>query len=218
MKTELNSTYLLFEAHPLIPVFYSNDVILACQIVRACYEGGIRVFEFINRGEKARYVFSVLRSFTDTNFPEMALGVGTIFDKEQAKYFISAGADFIVQPIITQEVAQYCKSENIAWIPGASTLNEIHQAVLLGAEVIKIFPANVVGADFIRALRVPMPNLKIMVTGGVNPTKEGLREWFEAGATCVGIGSQLFQNQEFNAERLNNSISTLVGYIKTLKK
>ncbi len=192
---------------------------LTCQIIKACYDGGIRAFEFTNRGENAKEVFKVLRGYISTNYPEMALGIGTVFNALQAEEFIALGADFVVQPVTSMDVAEVCKAQNIAWMPGAMTVSEVYNATQLGAEIVKIFPGNVVGSGFVKALKGPLPRVKVMVTGGVEPTPESLKEWFGAGVTAVGIGSQLFPKatvEAGNFEEITQKINTLLNYYQTL--
>ncbi|MBO0938309.1 bifunctional 4-hydroxy-2-oxoglutarate aldolase/2-dehydro-3-deoxy-phosphogluconate aldolase [Fibrella sp. HMF5335] len=182
----------LCQRSPIVPVYYNADAAQAKAVIKACYEGGLRVFEFTNRGEAASRVFAELIPFVRTECPDMALGIGTILTAEVAAHFLDLGADFVVQPITTAAVAAVCQERQVAWVPAAATLNEIHQATLLGADLVKVFPGNVLGPGFVKAILGPMPHLKLMVTGGVEPTAQSLTEWFGAGVTCVGIGSQLF--------------------------
>jgi 2-dehydro-3-deoxyphosphogluconate aldolase/(4S)-4-hydroxy-2-oxoglutarate aldolase len=177
---------------PIVPLFYHDDSGWCKQIVKACYDGGARIFEFTNRGPAALEVFKELSSYVHNKLPEMALGIGTVFTAQEAEKFIEAGADVIIQPITHTEVAAVCKKNNLVWIPAAGTLTEIYNAQQLGALVVKLFPGNVYGPGFVKALRGPMPDVKIMVTGGVEPTVESVHEWFAAGANAVGIGSRLF--------------------------
>ncbi|MBW3130931.1 MULTISPECIES: bifunctional 4-hydroxy-2-oxoglutarate aldolase/2-dehydro-3-deoxy-phosphogluconate aldolase [Hymenobacter] len=200
-------------AHPLVPVFYHPDVAHAQQIVQACYNGGIRVFEFTNRGAQAFDVFTQLQSFVQTNCPEMLLGIGTIYEGEEAQRFIQAGADFVVQPVTTESVAHACKHADVAWLPGAMTLNEIYRAHQLGADVVKVFPGNTVGPSYIKAVRGPLPDVPLMVTGGVEPTEESIGEWLGAGVQAVGIGSQLFKG-DAGAEALTAKVAGLVQFIQ----
>ena len=100
----------------------------------------------------------------------------------------------MVQPFTTPEVGEVCKKNNVPWIPGTMTVTEIQNATVLGAEIVKIFPGNVVGSAYIKSLRGPLPKTKIMVTGGVEPTEASIKEWFGAGVNAVGLGSQLFKN------------------------
>src|SRR5690606_22839090 len=141
-------------------------------------DGGVRVFEFTNRGENALEVFSELVKFGQVNCPDQQLGIGTIATADSARQFINAGANFVVQPFTTPEVGAVCREKGISWIPGAMTVTEIQQATVLGAEVVKIFPGNVLGAAYIKALRGPLPQVRLMVTGGVEPTEASLQEWF----------------------------------------
>ncbi len=178
---------------PIVPVFFHPDAAYSQDIVEACFAGGLRFFEFTNRGPEAFDVFSRLAQFVKTNCPGMSLGIGTIYTAADAERFIEAGADFLVQPVTTVEVAAVCKAHNIPWIPGAMTLNEIWSAWQLGATAVKVFPGNLVGPSYIRALRGPMPDVPLMVTGGVEPTAVNVREWLDAGVQAVGMGSQLFK-------------------------
>ena len=202
-------TLNLISAHPIVPVFYHKDAGYARSIVEACYQGGLRVFEFTNRGEQALPVFTELIRFVREHCPGMALGIGTILTTEEAQSFLEAGADFVVQPVITEAVGDLCREKEILWIPAGTTLNEIYHATRLGAELVKVFPGSVVGPSFIKAIKGPLPWLKIMVTGGVEPTLESLEAWFGAGATAVGVGSQLFADAEPAA--LSSRIAALLN-------
>lgn len=183
---------LLLEQTKIAPVFFNPDVDYAKKIVKACYDGGMRVFEFTNRGIEAPTVFSSLRDFVNENCPEMALGIGTIFTVEEAKDYLHMGTDFIVQPITSLEVGKLCREHQIPWLPAAATLNEIWYAKQAGATVVKLFPGNVLGPGFVRAIKGPLPHIKVMVTGGVEPTRESIQSWLKAGADYLGMGSQLF--------------------------
>lgn len=162
------------------------------------------MIEFTNRGDNAAEVFGALVSYCHEHCPDMALGIGTIFGPEQAQQFIDLGADFIVQPIMNPAVGAVCSEHQIHWLPGVATLTEIYNAQQHGAEVVKLFPGNVLGPEFVKALKGPMPHTQLMVTGGVEPTHESLSAWFGAGALCVGLGSQLLpkallDTQDFDA-------------------
>ena len=203
--------------YPVVPVFYHADAAYAQRIVQACYAGGIRVFEFVNRGEHALAVFTQLRGFVAAQCPDMILGIGTIYKAAEAERFIAAGAEFVVQPLATAEVAEVCRAHDIPWLPGALTPTEIYNASELGAAVVKIFPGNLVGPDYVKALRGPMPYIKLMVTGGVEPTRESVSAWFGAGVNAVGMGSQLFKNAD-DTDALAARISELMGFVNELQK
>jgi 2-dehydro-3-deoxyphosphogluconate aldolase/(4S)-4-hydroxy-2-oxoglutarate aldolase len=197
---------------PLVPVFFHADAAFAQSVVRACYAGGIRVFEFTNRGANAFEVFQELVKLTESECPDLVLGIGTIYNAADAERFIAAGAAFIVQPITTADVAVACKAHDVAWLPGAMTLNEIYNATQLGAQLVKVFPGNIVGPDYIKAVRGPMPHTKLMVTGGVEPTEASLTEWFGAGINVVGIGSQLFKGAN-DAATITARVTPLMQFL-----
>ena len=205
------------EATRIAPVFYNADVTFSQKIVQACYDGGMRVFEFTNRGEKAAGVFQELRAFVNEHCPEMALGIGTIYTTTEAEQFIDLGADFVVQPVTIAAVGGFCQNRDIPWLPAAATLNEIYHATQLGAEVVKLFPGNVLGPGFVKAIKGPMPNIKVMVTGGVEPTEESLNAWFSAGANYLGMGSQLFAMPLKTAEdfeALRERVAHVMQFVK----
>jgi 2-dehydro-3-deoxyphosphogluconate aldolase/(4S)-4-hydroxy-2-oxoglutarate aldolase len=201
--------------YPVVPVFYHADLAYAQRILQACYAGGIRVFEFVNRGAQALEVFTQLQPFVAESCPDMVLGIGTIYTAADAETFIAAGARFVVQPCLTAEVAEVCRRHDIPWLPGTMTISEVYQATQLGAAMVKIFPGNVVGPGFVKSLRGPMPTVPLMVTGGVEPTRESVSTWFDAGVNAVGMGSQLFKNDDPAA--LSASIAELMQYVQNLE-
>lgn len=183
----------------MIPVFYHADPEVACKIVKACYDGGVRVFEFTNRGDFADEVFTVLRRFTARECPDLALGVGSVIDAPTASSYIMHGADFIVGPLFSHEVAAVCNRRCIPYSPGCGTVTEIGVAQQAGCTLCKVFPGDVLGPKFIKGIMAPMPWSRLMVTGGVEPSEENLSAWFKAGVYCVGMGSKLFPKDRINA-------------------
>ena len=180
----------------MVPVFYHKDTEVCKQVVKACYVGGVRVFEFTNRGDFATLVFAELNKWAIENCPEMIMGVGSVIDEGTAAMYIALGANFIVSPLIDKGTARVCNRRKISWSPGCGSVTEIGRAHELGAEVVKIFPGTQVGGpEFVKAVKGPMPWTSIMPTGGVTPDEENLKAWFNAGATCVGMGSQLFPKE-----------------------
>jgi 2-dehydro-3-deoxyphosphogluconate aldolase/(4S)-4-hydroxy-2-oxoglutarate aldolase len=198
---------------PLVPVFYHADAAYAQAIVRGCYAGGVRVFEFTNRGANAFEVFQELAKLVADDCPDLVLGIGTIYSAADAERFIAAGAAFVVQPVTTAEVAAACQRHDVAWLPGALTPNEIYAATQLGAQLVKIFPGNLVGPEYVKALRGPMPSVKLMVTGGVEPTEASLTEWFGAGVNVVGVGSQLFKGAS-DAATITARVAPLMTFLQ----
>lgn len=180
----------------LVPVFYHADTELCKQVVKACYDGGIRVFEFTNRGDFAAEVYKELNQWAAVECPEMIMGVGSIVDEGTTALYIALGASFIVSPLIDEGMARVCNKRKIAWSPGCGSVTEIGRAHELGCEVVKIFPGSSVGGpDFVKGVMGPMPYASIMPTGGVSPDEANLSAWFKAGVHCVGMGSQLFPKE-----------------------
>ncbi|WP_298649852.1 bifunctional 4-hydroxy-2-oxoglutarate aldolase/2-dehydro-3-deoxy-phosphogluconate aldolase [uncultured Proteiniphilum sp.] len=180
----------------IVPVFYHADIEVAKNVLKACYEGGIRAFEFTNRGDFAHEVFAGLIKWADSACPEMILGIGSIVDAPTAALYIQSGANFIVGPLLNPEIFKICNRRQIAYSPGCATVSEIGLAQESGAEIVKVFPGGSVGGpSFVKNIKGPMPWSRIMVTGGVEPTEENLSAWFRAGVTCVGMGSNLFPKE-----------------------
>jgi 2-dehydro-3-deoxyphosphogluconate aldolase/(4S)-4-hydroxy-2-oxoglutarate aldolase len=176
----------------LVPVFYHGDLETAKKIVNACADGGARVVEFTNRGDRAYQIFSQLVGHFETKRPEVILGVGSILDPPTASLYINNGANFVVGPVLNAEVASACNRRKIAYSPGCGSASEISEAEALGVEIVKIFPGGQVGGPaFVKAVLAPMPWTRIMPTGGVDATKESIHDWIEAGAACLGMGSKL---------------------------
>jgi len=189
----------VLERAPIVPLYYHEDPATACSLMDACYLGGARALEFTNRGEHAMRVFTAMCKHRDANYPDMALGIGSISTTEQIQNFINVGADFLVSPFISKSLADFAKSKDIFWTGGCGTLTEMQTAYSWGVPLLKLFPGNIYGPAMIKAAKAPCPWLKIMPTGGVKPEKENLEAWFGAGATCVGMGSQLFTKDENGA-------------------
>jgi len=184
----------------IVPVFYNKDIETCIKIIDACYQGGAKIFEFTNRGDFAHKVFSDISHYVTENYPDLALGAGSIVDGPTTSLYIQLGADFIVSPVLKEDMAIICNRRKIPWIPGCGTLTEIAKAEELGAEIVKIFPASQIGGpSFIKNIKGPCPWTNILPTGGVKPTEENLSEWFNAGAFCVGMGSQLFVKKSDNS-------------------
>jgi 2-dehydro-3-deoxyphosphogluconate aldolase / (4S)-4-hydroxy-2-oxoglutarate aldolase len=177
----------------ILPIFYEPHVDVARQLVAACADGGARVVEFTNRGDRAVHVYTQVAEWCAANKPEVVLGAGTILDAPTAALYLAAGANFIVAPHLDEETAKLCNSRKIPYLPGCGTVTEISRAHTLGVEYCKLFPAAEIGGPtFVKNLRGPLPWADIMPTGGVQPTRESLSAWFAAGAPCVGMGSNLF--------------------------
>lgn len=188
------------QATAMVPVFYHANAEVAKQVIKACYEGGVRVFEFTNRGDFAHEVFAECVKYAAKECPELAMGVGSIVDAPTAALYIQLGACFVVGPLFNPEIAHVCNRRLVPYVPGCGTVSEIGMAQELGCDVVKVFPGDVYGPAFVKGMMAPCPWSKIMVTGGVSPDEKNLSSWFDAGAFCVGMGSKLFPKDRVLAE------------------
>jgi len=186
----------------IIPVYYNKDTEIAKNVLKACYSGGIRVFEFTNRGDFANEVFAELVKFAAKECPELILGIGSIVDAPTASLYLQLGANFIVGPLLNPDIAKICNRRLIPYTPGCGSVSEIGFAQELGCDLCKVFPADSVGGpSFISNIMAPMPWTMIVATGAVEPTEENLSRWFKAGVTAVGIGSKLFPKEAISCEK-----------------
>ena len=176
----------------MVPVFYNADAEVAKKVLKACYDGGVRAFEFTNRGDFAQKVFAELVKYANKELPGMIVGIGSVVDAPTAAMYLQLGANFVVGPLFNPEIAPVCNRRLVPYCPGCGTVSEVGAAQQLGCDLCKVFPGDVLGPKFVKGLRAPMPWSQIMVTGGVKPERENLEGWFKAGVTCVGMGSNLF--------------------------
>lgn len=205
----------------LVPLFYHEDINISKQVLKACYDGGARLLEFTNRGDFAHQVFEELNKYALNNLPGMVLGVGSITDAGAASLYMQLGANFIVTPVLREDIAKACNRRKVLWSPGCGSLTEIANAEELGCEIVKLFPGGIYGPNFVKAIKAPQPWTMVMPTGGVSTDKENLKAWFNAGVTCVGVGSKLIskeiiENKDF--EKLTDNVATTISLIKELKK
>jgi 2-dehydro-3-deoxyphosphogluconate aldolase/(4S)-4-hydroxy-2-oxoglutarate aldolase len=206
----------------MIPVFYHKDIEICKKVLKACYEGGVRVFEFTNRGDFAHEVFAELNKYAAKELPEMILGVGSIVEAGTTSLYIQLGANFIVSPVLNEDMAKVCNRRKISWSPGCGSVSEISKAEELGAEIVKIFPGSQVGGPkFVEAVKGPLSWSSIMPTGGVDTSEENLSAWFKAGVTCVGMGSQLVTKEiieKSDYQKLTDECRKALEIIKKYKK
>ena len=205
----------------MVPLFYNKDIEISKKVITACYKGGARLLEFTARGDFAHEVFGKLIKYATKELPGMAMGVGSVTDATAASVFMSLGANFIVTPVLREDIAIICNRRKVLWSAGCGTLTEIAKAEELGCEIIKLFPGSVYGPKFVKAVRGPQPWTSIMPTGGVSPTKENLEAWFRAGVACVGMGSNLMAKNtdgRFNYKKIESLTWDALKIIKDIKK
>ena len=204
----------------MIPLFFNNDIELSKKVLKACYDGGAKLLEFTARGDFAHEVFGDLIKYTVKELPGMIMGVGSVSDAAQASLFMSLGANFVVTPLLREDIATVCNRRKVLWSAGCGSLTEIARAEELGCEIVKLFPGDIYGPQFVKSVKGPQPWTSIMPTGGVSPTKENLKGWFDAGVTCVGMGSKLISkdiiaNEDFT--KLEMNVRKVLAIIKSLR-
>ena len=201
----------------LVPLFYHPDVSLGKNVLKACYDGGARLLEFTARGDFAFEVFSELNKYALKELPGMIMGVGSITDAGAASLFLQMGANFIVTPSLREDIAIVCNRRKVMWSPGCGSLTEINRAEELGCEIIKLFPGDIYGPGFVKAIKGPQPWTSIMPTGGVSTEESNIKSWFDAGVTCVGMGSQLISKEILDKKDfkgLENKVKEALALIK----
>lgn len=205
----------------MVPLFFHTDVEVSKKVLKACYDGGARLMEFTSRGDFAHEVFGELTKYAIKELPGMIMGVGSVTDAASASLYMALGANFIVTPVLREDIAIACNRRKVLWSPGCGTLNEIARAEELGCEIVKLFPGDIYGPQFVKGIKGPQPWTSIMPTGGVSPTVENLSGWFKAGVTCVGMGSQLISSEILKSEnytKLAAKVKAALDIIKEVRK
>jgi 2-dehydro-3-deoxyphosphogluconate aldolase/(4S)-4-hydroxy-2-oxoglutarate aldolase len=204
----------------IMPIFFNPEESICLKLLEAAYEGGIRVIEMVNRGKEAPYIFPAIRKLAD-QMPGLSLGIGTIYHPWEAEMFSELGAEFIVAPVMNPKLGEYCKNANLPWIPGCGTVTEVFFAQEIGAELVKIYPANVLTPEFVKSVHAVLPTVEIIPTGGVEPNAVSVKEWFDAGVLCVGMGSQLFKKELIAKgaySEIRDTIKGALAIINSIKK
>ena len=205
----------------MVPLFFNQDIELGKNILRACYDGGARLMEFTARGDFAHEVFGELAKYAAKELPGMVMGVGSVTDAASASLYMALGANFVVTPVLREDIAVACNRRKVLWSPGCGTLTEIARAEELGCEIVKLFPGDIYGPQFVKGIKGPQPWTSVMPTGGVSPTEENLKGWFDAGVTCVGMGSQLISkdiiaNRDY--AKLEEKVREALAIIKKVRE
>ena len=204
----------------MVPLFYHPDIKVAKAVLKACYDGGARLMEFTNRGDFAIEIFTDLIKYAIAELPGMMLGVGSVTDAASAAQYMLAGANFVVTPVFRQDIAVVCNRRKVLWSPGCGSLTEIATAEEMGCELVKLFPVSTYGPGFVKAIKGPQPWTSIMPTGGVSTEESNLRGWFDAGVTCVGMGSKLISkeilaNKDYTT--LKENVASTLALIQKIK-
>lgn len=211
--------YSILKTQGVLPLVTQIKIETAQIILQSAADAGIKIIEFAARANDAKEVFTQMTAFKKANNLDVKIAVGSILSVDEAAVYHQLGADCIVCPHTDPEIGAYCLKNNIYWIPGAATLNEILQANKLGAEIVKLFPADKIGGPgYVKAIRAPFPDLKIMPTGGVTLEESNLKSWFKSGVVCVGIGSNLFSKEILLNLTYEQSLKAFQNLIEVVEK
>jgi len=171
----------------LVAVVRAESSEQAARIVDACAQGGVAAVEITFTVPGAANVIADLsRRFTGD---QILVGAGTVLDPETARAAILSGAQFVVSPCLNSETARLCNRYQVPYMPGAGSVKEVVEAMECGADIVKVFPGETLGAAFVKAVRGPLPHASLMPTGGV--ALENVADWIQAGCVAVGVGGNL---------------------------
>lgn len=204
-----NKIYETLIENKVVAVVRTNSYEEAKEISEGAILGGFKVIEITMSVPNATKLIGELKE----KYKNLCIGAGTVLSKDEVDGCIENRADFIVSPCFDEEIIEYCKEKKTLIIPGLMTMSEVNKARKLGLEFIKVFPGNVVGKAFVGAVKSIFPNLKVIPTGGVN--KENINEWFNSGANCTGIGSDL--NKAYKVNGFDGVKNYCEGVIEEIK-
>ena len=219
MSTIQNSIDVIVK-QGMLPLYFNADESKSITILRTLYNTGIRAVEYTSRGPEALSNFKKMVEVRNAEMPGMLLGIGTIKNLAQAETYYLTGADFFISPGFVPEIASFLISKEVLYAPGCMTPTEIIAAENAGVKFIKLFPGNILGPDFMSAIKDVFPNLIFMPTGGVDTTKQSIETWFNAGVSAVGMGSKLISKEvmEYGAyETIEKETKRVLDLIETIK-
>ena len=182
-------------------LFYYNSPSVSLKVVQTLYKAGVRAVEYTNRGAAALDNFAMMKKALAGEAPDLYLGIGTVKTPAEATAFVRAGADFIIAPIVNPAVAAVAAEAGLLWMPGCMTPTEIFLAQQHKAEIIKLFPANMLGPEFVHSIRDLFPGQLFIPTGGVEIDEDNIRGWFKSGVCAVGMGSKLISKEVLAGEK-----------------
>jgi 2-dehydro-3-deoxyphosphogluconate aldolase / (4S)-4-hydroxy-2-oxoglutarate aldolase len=196
------------ERQRVIPVLRTRDPDDAIATARACMDGGMRLIELTYSIPKVEEALGVL-----TRDEDVVVGVGTVTDPDQVRSSVDLGAQFIVSYGFDPEVVASAVALGVPMVPGALTPSEVAACRRAGAAAVKLFPARLIEPDYLRDLKAVMPGLKLVVTGGIPSTPDGIRPWLEGGAIAVGVGSSLGTAAADGAEEVERRARAILGTV-----
>jgi 2-dehydro-3-deoxyphosphogluconate aldolase/(4S)-4-hydroxy-2-oxoglutarate aldolase len=192
----------------IVAVLRLTDASVVREVALALVEGGVTALEITMTVPRAvELIASVSRALPAS----CLLGAGTVVDGPTAESVIRAGAQFVVSPVLRHDVIAVCRARDVAVMPGCFTPTEILTAWEAGADVVKVFPATSLGPTFIRDLRGPLPQIKLLPTGGV--TRDNASDWIRAGAVAVGVGTALVDAAAVKARRFEDVTASARAFV-----
>ncbi|MCK4245351.1 MAG: bifunctional 4-hydroxy-2-oxoglutarate aldolase/2-dehydro-3-deoxy-phosphogluconate aldolase [Candidatus Omnitrophica bacterium] len=197
----------------VIAVVRVRDAAAAINIAKAVEKGGIKVIEITMTVPNA---LRVIKEVAEELGDQVIIGAGTVLDGKTAKATISAGAEFVVGPTLNLELIEVCKRYNKIAIPGAFTPTEIFSAWQKGADIVKVFPATVAGPKYFKDLRGPLPQIRLLPTGGVN--LQNAEDFIKAGAVAIAVGGALVDKKAIAEERYELITQIAKKFIEVIKK
>jgi 2-dehydro-3-deoxyphosphogluconate aldolase/(4S)-4-hydroxy-2-oxoglutarate aldolase len=193
----------------IVPLFYNESLEVSKNIIKALYEGGIRVIEYTNRGSQALENFTKLKEISETEFPGLLLGVGTVKNSQELNDYAAVKADFIITPVISKELVLHAAEKNILLIPGCFTPSDVNIAFQNNLRMVKIFPADALSKNYIKSIQPVFPGMNFMPTGGIHADVNDIAEWLKGGAVAVGLGSSLIKT-DIASEQLTEKVQDLL--------
>ncbi len=200
----------------VLPLYFHPDAATSVDIMKCLYAAGIRVIEYTNRGKNALENLKKLRQACKKDCKEMILGFGTVTDSSTAEKALDAGAEFLISPGFVKEVLAISRKHQVLWIPGCMTPTELIRADQAGISLVKLFPGNILGPEFVRSVRDLFPNLQFIPTGGVEPDQENLAAWFGSGVSAVGMGSNLLTKSAIEKREFAELTTLTVALLKRI--
>lgn len=205
----------------MLPLYFNADESKSIAVLKTLYNSGIRAVEYTSRGPEALSNFKKMIEVRNSEMPEMLLGIGTIKNLAQAETYYLTGADFFISPGFVPEIASFLIAKEVLYAPGCMTPTEIIAAENAGVKFIKLFPGNILGPEFMSGIKDIFPDLIFMPTGGVDTTRQSIENWFNAGASAVGMGSKLISKEvmEYDAyETIEKETKRVLELIETIRK
>ena len=197
----------------IVAVLRANDGKILVDVAEALLAGGIDTLEITFTVPKAH---KVLETVADQLGDRIVLGAGTVLDSETARIAMLSGAQYIVSPAVNLGVIEICQRYSKAIMPGALTPTEVITAWPAGADIVKVFPSDLTGPSYLKALKAPLPQVKLMPTGGVN--LETAADFIQAGACCLGIGGSLVEKSALEANNMQRIHDLAAQYVKIVKE